>query len=330
MKVSVIGAGGWGTALAIQAAKKNDVTLWSYSPEEARVIRETRENPDYLPGVRIPDSVTVLTDPREAARGDILVFVAPSKFFRSVAGRFRGLTDRSQLIVSATKGFEYPTEKRMSEILKEELAGAYSDVAVISGPSHAEEVARGVPTTIVAASEHEPAAAQVQEALSADSFRMYRHDDVIGVEVAAAVKNVIAIAAGVLRGLGFGDNTMAALVTRGLAEIRRLGLALGAKESTFAGLAGVGDLVVTCISRFSRNGHTGEELAKGRSIGDILATTKQVAEGVETVRSVLKLEGELGIEMPISRAVYDVIYNGVKPLDGIRGLLARPLKNEWL
>lgn len=329
MKISVIGAGGWGTALAIQALKKNEVTLWVHSDEEAAPILEKRENPDYLPGVKIPEEIQVTTDCAAAAESDALIFVAPSKFFRPVASRFGKYVRKNHILVSATKGFEYPTEKRMSQILAEEFHH-FDDIVVISGPSHAEEVARGVPTSIVAASDNEKAAETVQEALSADAFRMYRHDDVTGVEVSAAVKNVIAIAAGVLRGLGFGDNTMAALITRGLAEIRRLGLKMGAKESTFAGLAGVGDLIVTCISKFSRNGHTGEELAKGRTIGEIAASTKKVAEGVETVRSVAKLEEELGIDMPISRAVYDVIYNGVKPMDSIRALLSRPLKNEWV
>jgi glycerol-3-phosphate dehydrogenase (NAD(P)+) len=329
MKIAVIGAGGWGTALAIQAQKKNEVTLWVHTDVEARPLLEKRENPDYLPGVKIPESVRVTTDIHTAAEADILLFVTPSKFFRSVAARFKPAVTGRHILVSATKGFEFPTEKRMSVILAEEFH-QYDDIVVISGPSHAEEVAKGVPTTIVAASDNEKAAEVVQEALSADSFRMYRHDDVIGVEVSAAVKNVIAIAAGCLRGLGFGDNTMAALITRGLAEIRRLGLKMGAKEATFAGLAGVGDLIVTCISKFSRNGRTGEELAKGRSIEDILASTKMVAEGVETVKSVAKLEEELGIDMPISRAVYDVIYNRVKPMDSIKSLLNRPLKNEWM
>ena len=278
--------------------------------------------------MKIPEGVRITTDIKTAAESQVLVFVAPSKYFRGVVSRFKGAVTGRHILVSATKGFEYPTEKRMSEILAEEFH-QYDDIVVISGPSHAEEVARGIPTTIVAASDNEKAAETVQEALSADAFRMYRHDDVLGVEICAAVKNVIAIAAGALRGLGFGDNTMAALITRGLAEIRRLGLRMGAKESTFAGLAGVGDLIVTCISRFSRNGRTGEELAKGKSIEQIMAATKMVAEGVETVKSIMKLEEELGVEMPISRAVYDVIYNKVGPMDTIRGLLSRPLKNEW-
>ncbi len=330
MDISIIGAGGWGTALAIQALKNNHhVTLWAYNEGEARPLIEKKENIDYLPGVIIPDGIEITWDTGRASQSEIMIFVTPSKFFRSVAAQFGNRINKNQLLVSATKGLEFPTEKRMSEILAEEIP-VYKDIVVISGPSHAEEVARGVPTSIVAACNNEDSAITVQEALSGDTFRMYRNDDVLGVEISASVKNVIAIAAGVTRGLGFGDNTMAALITRGLAEIRRLGLRLGAKESTFAGLAGVGDLIVTCISKFSRNGRTGEELAKGKTIEEILSSTKMVSEGVETVRSLMKFEAELGIEMPITRAVYDVIYNKTPPKVSIKNLMMRPLKNEFL
>ena len=244
MTISIIGAGGWGTALAIQAFKnKHRVVLWAYSEEEARPLIERRENTDYLSGVLIPEEIEVSWDVKKASLSEILIFVTPSKFFRNVASKFKNFINNKQLLVSATKGLEYPSEKRMSEVLREEIP-FYKDIVVISGPSHAEEVARGVPTSIVAACENEGSAVMVQEAMSGESFRMYTNDDVLGVEISAAVKNVIAIAAGVLRGLGFGDNTMAALITRGLAEIKRLGLRLGAKEATFSGLAGVGDLLL--------------------------------------------------------------------------------------
>lgn len=327
MKISVIGAGGWGTALAIQAAKKNDVTLWAYSEAETKPLIEQRENVDYLPGVKIPENIKVTCDVAAAADADILLFVSPSKFFRSVARMFKGYVNKKQILVSATKGFEFPSEKRMSVILHEELPG-HGDIVVISGPSHAEEVARNAPTSIVAASKNEKAAEAVQNAFSNDFFRMYRHKDVVGVEVSAAVKNVIAVAAGMLRGFGLGDNTMAALITRGLAEIRRLGLKLGGDESTFAGLAGMGDLIVTCTSRHSRNGRVGEALAKGQKIDEILGSMKMVAEGVETVKSVMRFENELKIEMPISHFVNDVLNKGLDPADGLRALMVRPLKNE--
>ncbi len=328
MKLTVIGAGGWGTALAIQAAKRHEVTLWSYSREEAELFRQKRENVYYLPGVGIPDTIGIESDP-EAVRGSgIVLFVVPSKFFRGVAKIFAPLLPAGTVAVSATKGFEYSTEKRMSEILSEELDDPR--VVVLSGPSHAEEVARETPTSIAAASRDEDAAVRVQEALSNESLRIYTNDDVAGVEVCGAVKNVIAVAAGMLRGFGFGDNTMAALVTRGLAEMRRLGMRLGAKLDTFAGLAGMGDLVVTCFSRHSRNGKFGEELARGRKAEEILAGMKMVAEGVETVKTVVRLESELDVPMPISHAVSDVIYGGADPLTALKALMTRPLKSETL
>ena len=215
----------------------------------------------------------------------------------------------------------------MSEVLGEVLRPE-GDIVVISGPSHAEEVARGVPTSIVAASGSEDNARTVQAALSTDVFRLYRNTDVLGVETAGAVKNVIALAAGILRGLGLGDNTMAALLTRGLAEMKRLGMKLGAREDTFTGLAGMGDLIVTCVSAFSRNGRVGEELAKGRPIEEIVSSMKMVAEGVETVKTVIQMEHELGIEMPISHAVYDILEKRQTPAGALKNLMSRPLKEE--
>jgi len=328
MRVSIIGAGGWGTALSIQASTKNSVILWVYSEDEARPIRDRRVNEDYLPGINIPESIEVTTDVEKATKSDILIFSVPTKFFRGVVKKFKEYIVKNQIVVSASKGFEYPSEMRMSEILKEEIPQAGAPV-VISGPSHAEEVAREVPTSVVAASYDENKAEVVQKVLSTESFRLYRNNDVVGVEISAAVKNVIAIAAGIVRGLGFGDNTMAALITRGLAEIKRLGLKMGAKNETFLGLAGAGDLIVTCISHHSRNGRVGEELAKGKNIQQILASTKMVAEGVDTVKSIVNFEKEYNIEMPISHAVYDIIYNQKKPYEALKGLMTRPLKNEF-
>lgn len=329
MDVAVIGAGGWGTALAIQAAKKERVVLWSALEDEASLFREKRENTIYLPGVSIPESIEITSDIKRVVSCGMWVFVPPSKFFRSVAKQFSEFSDKDKVIVTATKGLEYPTEKRMSEILREVIP-VFKDVIVLSGPSHAEEVSRNIPTSVVAAAENEEAAKVVQEAFSNDSFRVYTNDDVLGVEVCAAVKNVIAVAAGVLRGLGFGDNTMAALVTRGLAEIKRMGQKLGAREATFAGLAGMGDLIVTCTSKHSRNGRVGEQLAQGMKIEEILGATKMVAEGVETVKTVMKIAEELDIPMPISESVYNVIYNNADVKTEIRNLMLRPLKSEYL
>ncbi|OHD54251.1 MAG: glycerol-3-phosphate dehydrogenase [Spirochaetes bacterium GWF1_51_8] len=329
MKISVIGAGGWGTALAIRASVCHEVVLWSFFPDEADSIRAGRENKDYLPGTRIPDNITITSDRTAVKESDMWLFAVPSRFFRSTVKEFTPYASPSRLLVSATKGFEFTTEKRMSQILAEELSGGGS-VTVISGPSHAEEVAKSQPTSIVAASADEDCARAVQEAFSDQTFRLYTNDDVIGVEVCGAVKNVIAVAAGVLRGLGFGDNTMAALITRGLAEIRRLGIALGAKESTFAGLAGMGDLVVTCTSKHSRNGRTGELLASGQTMEQITGSMKMVAEGVETVKTVVKFEDELSIPMPISRAVYRMLYEHADPLTELYALMSRPLKSEYI
>lgn len=330
MKVSVIGAGGWGTALAIQSMFKNYVTLWVYCEEELNVILEHgRENYYYLPGIKIPESIKLTTDVSEVIDSDIIIFVVPSKFFRNTVRRFSNIIKKETILVSATKGFEFPGEKRMSEILKEETGGK-NPVAVLSGPSHAEEVVRCVPTSVVVASDNEDSARIVQEALSNENFRLYFHTDVIGVEICGALKNVIAIAAGMLRGFGLGDNTMAALITRGLAEIRRAGIKLGGKLETFAGLAGIGDLIVTCMSRHSRNGRVGELLASGKRLQEILSEMKMVAEGVETSKCIPELEKNLQIEMPISRMVYEVLYQNLSPENGLKSLMNRPLKHEYL
>jgi glycerol-3-phosphate dehydrogenase (NAD(P)+) len=330
MKISVIGAGGWGTALSIQASCKNDVKLWVYSKEELDVILDNqRENIYYLPGVRIPEKIKLTVDVKEATDGEILIFAVPSKYFRNVVREFASFIKKDQILVSATKGLEFPHQKRMSEILKEEVR-TKNPVVVISGPSHAEEVSRNIPTSIVSASKSEKAARIVQEALSTESFRLYRHCDVVGVELAGALKNVIAIAAGMIRGFGLGDNTMAALITRGLAEIRRVGVKLGGRIETFAGLAGIGDLIVTCMSKHSRNGKVGELLAKGETLNEIVSKMKMVAEGVETARSIPVLQSRLWIEMPISNMVYEILYQNVKPEVGLKSLMLRPLKHEYL
>ncbi|MCX7821782.1 MAG: NAD(P)-dependent glycerol-3-phosphate dehydrogenase [Brevinematales bacterium] len=328
MKVSVIGAGGWGTALAIQASLKNEVSLWVYSKEELDLILKERINTIYLPDVKIPGNIVITNDVEKVSKCDIMLFVVPSKYFRNVVKTFSNYIKKDQILVSATKGLEFLTKKRMSEILLEETNS--KNIAVISGPSHAEEVARNVPTSIVAASKNEKIAKTVQDTFSTESLRLYRHNDMVGVELAGAFKNVIAIAAGMLRGFGLGDNTMAALITRGLAEIRRLGIKMGGKLETFAGLAGIGDLIVTCMSKYSRNGRVGEMLARGQRIEEILASMKMVAEGVETAKSIPELEARYGIELPISNAVYEVIYQNMPPEVCLRNLMKRPLKHEYV
>ncbi len=328
MKVSIIGAGGWGTALAIQASVKNEVCLWVYSKEEFDLIIKDRINSIYLPDIKIPENIHITNDVDKAAESDIMVFVVPSKYFRNIVKVFSKNIHKKQILISATKGLEFSTKKRMSQILEEETS--CRNIGVISGPSHAEEVARNVPTSVVVASKNEKVAKIVQDRLSTDSLRLYRHNDIVGVELAGAFKNVIAIAGGMLRGFGLGDNTMAALITRGLAEIRRLGIKMGGKLKTFAGLAGIGDLIVTCMSKYSRNGKVGEMLAKGQSIDEILSSMKMVAEGVETAKSIPELEARYGIELPISNAVYEVIYQKMPPDVCLRNLMKRPLKHEYI
>ncbi len=328
MRISIIGAGGWGTALSIQACRKNDVTLWVYSKEELDLILKDRVNTIYLPGVKIPENILITNDVKKAIEADLLLFVVPSKYFRSVVKEFSPYITKNHILVSATKGLEFSTKKRMSEILKEETGS--KKVGVISGPSHAEEVAINVPTSIVAASKDDKVAKIIQEALSTENFRLYRHNDIVGVELAGAFKNIIAIAAGMLRGLGLGDNTMAALITRGLAEMRRLGIKMGGKLETFAGLAGIGDLIVTCMSKHSRNGKVGELLAKGNKIEDILSNMKMVAEGVETAKNIPELEARYKIDLPISMMVYEVIYQNLPVEVGLRNLMKRPLRHEYI
>ncbi|MCX7881668.1 MAG: NAD(P)-dependent glycerol-3-phosphate dehydrogenase [Brevinematales bacterium] len=329
MRVAILGGGGWGTALALQIRRNHEVHIWSYDAKEAELFNTQRENVYYLPGVKLPEDIVFTTDEAIVEGAEIVVFVTPSKFFRSVVKRFAPRITPSQVVVSATKGLEFPSEKRMTEILEEELPGCKKIVA-LSGPTHAEEVSRDIPTAIVAASCEAEAATTVQQAFSTEFFRVYRNSDVVGVELCAAIKNVIAIAAGMVRGLGFGDNTMAALITRGLAEMRRLGLKMGAQEVTFSGLAGVGDLIVTCTSRHSRNGRVGEALATGKTIEEILSGMKMVAEGVETVKPVLKMASEVGVDMPICQAVYTVLYDHSHPLEVMKQLMVRPLKDETL
>lgn len=326
--ISIIGAGGWGTALALQAVKSNQVTLWSYSEEEAELFNSKRENVYYLPGVSLPGGLEFTSSVEEASQGDVLLFVSPSAFFRRVAEQFQPYLTPDKILVSATKGFEYPGHLLMTDILKQTFPDS-DKLCVLSGPSHAEEVARDVPSSVVVASEDVEVSRTVQQLFSNNRFRLYSNQDMLGVQIAGALKNVIAVAAGMLRGLGFGDNTMAMLITRGLAEIRRIGQVMGAQPETFAGLAGIGDLIVTCMSPHSRNGRLGEALSKGLTLKQYQATTRMVAEGAETVKSALLLQQEHRIEMPISQAVYAVLYQNTPALEALQALMDRPLKNEW-
>ena len=328
MKIAVIGTGGWGTANAVLlSGLGHSVSLWGRNPDQVAQMRELRENQQYLPGVAIPESVRLTSDSAEAVEGaDIVAFASPSRFFADICTSFAGMIGQDTLTVSLTKGFCEKSHRRMSELL-DSILGTRR-VAVLSGPSHAEEVARGIPTAIVAASTSLETAKTVQRAWNAPAFRVYTSDDPAGVEIGGAVKNIIAIAVGCSDGLGYGDNTRAALITRGLAEIARFARAYGAKPQTTAGLSGMGDLIVTCTSKHSRNRAVGERLGRGEAIADILASMKMVAEGVWNAHVVRDMARDRGVSMPITDAVYSVCHEGLPVADAITALMNRPLKDE--
>lgn len=328
MNILVIGDGAWGTTLAALLSRKGErVTLWSAFPEYAEILRRTRQNAKFLPGVAIPEAVRIVSrDSGALGPFDLAVAAVPTQFIRPTLEESAAQFGRPGAVVSVAKGIENETLERPTEILAEALAP--KRLAVMSGPSHAEEVARDLPTTVVAASSDAAFAAEVQRAFSTERFRVYTSTDVAGVELAGALKNVIALAAGICDGLGFGDNSKAALLTRGLVEIARLGEALGARRSTFAGLAGMGDLITTCYSPFGRNLAVGRAVGKGEKLADILARMEQVAEGVPTTRSAHSLARRLGVEMPITEQVYLILFENKSPRRGVVDLMQRELKPE--
>jgi len=328
MTIGILGAGGWGTALAcIAADNSHRVILWARESAVAEAINNSRENRTYLPGVSIPSCVEATSEPGAVALADLVVLAIPTQHLRSALQTYR-FPIAGKLLVNAAKGIERGTHLRISQVLRQVIGVASDDYVVLSGPSHAEEVAREVPTAVVAASSSESAAEIVQRALGTPSFRIYRSLDVVGVELGGALKNVIAIAAGIIDGLQMGDNTKAALVTRGLAEIARLGTELGANPMTFSGLSGLGDLFVTCTSRHSRNRLVGERIGRGESLPEILASMKMVAEGIETTVSALELASDYGIEMPIAEQVYCILFEGKDPRTAISELMTRQIKRE--
>jgi len=329
--IAIIGAGGWGTALAITMARaEREVRLWVYEPYLVETIIATRENPIYLPSARVPESVRVSNSMRDVLSGAPIVIIAvPSHVYRSVLSEIRPLLNPEMSFVSAAKGIENGTLMRMSEVVVDVLKPAFlPKVAAISGPTFAPEVARGEPTALVVASPDERLRLFLQKELSAPRFRLYTNSDLIGVEVGAAVKNIIAIAAGVVDGLGLGSNTTAALITRGLAEIMRLVDACGGRRETLAGLAGLGDLVLTSYGSLSRNRRVGVALGQGRHIDEVISNMRMVAEGVKTAKSTVALARKLNVEMPIAEKMYSVLYEGLQPQDAISDLLERRLKEE--
>ena len=332
MRVAVMGAGGWGTALSLLAARAGGaVRLWSRNAAVVESINSKRENTAYLAGHRIPDSVTATCDAGEALEGaEVVILAAPSHATRELLGRVRGRTEPGAVFVSATKGIEVETGKRISELVADVLGGdAGARFVCLSGPSFAQEVAAGRPTAVVAAGSDPGLARLVQGALSVQNFRIYTNDDVTGVELGGASKNVMALAAGMVSGLGLGANSVAALITRGLAEMTRLACAFGARPETMTGLAGLGDLVLTCTGGLSRNRRVGEELGRGRSLGEVLAGMSEVAEGVRTARAVKLLADRSGVEMPITAEVNAVLYEDKGAREAVESLMSRPLKGEF-
>jgi glycerol-3-phosphate dehydrogenase (NAD(P)+) len=328
MKITIIGDGGWGTAIALLLnSNGHTLTLWGPFEDYLKEIRATGENSRYLKGVKLPSSLNWTSDPQTAMAGaELVVLAMPSKFFADVCKRFTGLISQTTPVVSLTKGLCEATHCRMSELAQEILHVPH--VVVLSGPSHAEEVARNIPTAVVAACEDEARAQQIQKIFTAPFFRVYTSTDSIGVEIGGAVKNVIAIAVGASDGLGFGDNTRAALITRGLAEITRFGIALGAKPETLSGLSGVGDLIVTCTSQHSRNHTVGERLGKGEKINDILASMTMVAEGVWNAKVIYALAKLNSVSMPITETVYNLCYEGLSVREAVARLISRDAKPE--
>jgi glycerol-3-phosphate dehydrogenase (NAD(P)+) len=327
MNLAILGGGSWGTALAIVLAPRFErVHLWVHEPDLADRMNASRENDVFLPGFKLGKSIHVTNALELVLEGaEIVLGVMPSHFARRVYAEALPYTNGSMTFVSATKGIEQGSLLRMSEVLRSVID---ADVAVLSGPTFAREIARGEPAAVVVSSENLDVAERVQSAFSGPTFRLYTNSDPVGVEVGAALKNVIAIAAGVCEGLGFGSNTRAALITRGLAEITRLAVAMGGQPRTLAGLAGLGDLVLTCSGELSRNRRVGIELAKGRSLAEIVASGPMIAEGVETCAAGVALGAKFGVDLPIIQQMHAVLYEEKSPRDALRDLLERSLKGE--
>lgn len=310
--------------------KGHAVRLWARREELGAHISETRYNEEYLPGVYVSDGIRATSDMREAVEeAELIIFAIPTQSMREVARVLQHVPIPDAILVSVAKGIENGTLLTPTRILGEVLTTVPdAHIAVVSGPSHAEEVAEGLPTTLVAAAPTEALAHVVQAALMTEQLRVYSNTDVIGVEIAGAVKNVMAIAAGISDGVGYGDNAKAAIITRGIAEITRLGLALGARQDTFGGLSGIGDLVVTCVSRHSRNRFLGEQIGRGRSLSEVQSEMRMVAEGVRTTLSTMALARRHGVDMPITQAVYEILFLGKKPEDAVLELMTRSAKRE--
>lgn len=327
-RLAIVGAGGWGTALAYLWSKQwDDITLWGHNPARTERIRATRENLDYLPGVKLSDSIQVTSEITDCADADLIVFVTPSTALRSVAKQLRAaVRDSKPVLLSGTKGIEHGSGMRMSEILTEIFP--QNTVAVISGPNLAVEVSRDLPTATVLGCQVSEWAEELQRRLGSERFRIYSSDETIGIELGGALKNVFAIPAGVSDGFGLGDNSKAALVTRSLAELLRLGTAMGGNPRTFYGLSGAGDLIATCFSQHSRNRRVGEKLGRGETLEQIISGTQMVAEGIPTAKSAYQCARRLNIDTPIIDQIYSVLYEGKRPDQAMQELLGRDQKAE--
>lgn len=336
-KVSVIGAGSWGTALSILLANKGiEVNLWAYEEEVYNQIKETRQNVRYLPNITLPTNIQIFNDKEQAIKDtELVVLAVSSQAVRSVASDISSFIPQDSIVVNVAKGLEVKSLKRLSQVIEEEIP--HCKIAVLSGPSHAEEVSRGIPTAVVSAAKEQWVSEFVQDVFMSPNFRVYTNSDIIGVEMGGALKNIIALAAGVSDGLGYGDNTKAALTTRGIVEITRLGQAMGALPSTFAGLTGIGDLIVTCTSMHSRNRRAGILIGQEKTLDEALNTIGMAVEGVKTCQAAYKLAKRLDVEMPITEQLYQVLFKGKSPEEAVKDLMQRSKTfeseeglNQWL
>jgi glycerol-3-phosphate dehydrogenase (NAD(P)+) len=326
--IAILGAGSWGTTLGILLSDTYNINIWEFDKNIAINLKNDRENKQFLPGIKFPDNLFITNDLNEAVKGTFLVvFAIPSFALRNICEKVKSYINSNQILVTVIKGIEDNTFLRMSEIINNVIINKKGVVA-LSGPTHAEEVSRKIPTAIVAACKNIKLAEKVQKVFMRDYFRVYTNEDIIGVELAGAIKNIIAIISGISDGIGFGDNTKAMLITRGMAEMIRLGKKIGANEKTFSGLAGMGDLIVTCQSKYSRNRYVGEQLGKGKKIDEIVNSMTMVAEGVKNCKSIYHYSKSLEVEMPLTSELYKVIYENSSIKDSIKRLFERKEKYE--
>lgn len=326
-KINIIGSGGWGTAVAIMLAQNNhNVLLWSYLKEESDNLRKYRENKPFLPGVKIPENVAFTSDISECGDADLIIMATPSHAVRGTAASLAPYLKKGSLVLNISKGLEDSTYSTMSQVLKEELPDC--EIAVMSGPSHAEEVSRGIPTTNVVSAGSEKIANTIQDIMTNPNFRVYINPDMLGVELGGSLKNVIALSVGILDGLELGDNSKAAIITRGIVEIARLGVAMGAKSETFSGLSGIGDLIVTCTSVHSRNRRAGILIGRGKTCEEACSEVKMVVEGVKTCKAAKELADKMNIEMPIVNETYKILFEGMPAKNSVANLMHRKSKHE--